>query len=279
MRLRRGICWACVLGVISLGLAGSPAAGQTERQQLPNLVPLPPHDVAIGAPDGVRNGPSAGALRFASAVANRGDFHFDLFGQPENPAAESARAMQCIAWITHRSCRERAEVGRIVWHPEHAHHHFEDFALYELRKLKRNGHPNLKSGGLVAGGSKVSFCLMDIEPDDGTSGGPLTPIGYIGHPLYMSCVAGTGFQGISAGWRDVYGNRTTGQQILLDGVPDGTYALVVTTDPEELILETTKADNVAVTGLTLSGAGSNVEVVCASEPGTTRCLPLDPAGG
>lgn len=268
----------CVVGLVSLGVVASPATGRTERQQLPNLVPLPPHDVVIGAPDGDFGGPPAGALRFATAVANRGEFHFDLFGRSTDPLGQEATAQQCIGWAAPRVCSQRADVGNFVWHPEHGHHHFEDFALYELRKLRKNGRPNFKPAGLVAGGNKVSFCLMDIEPDDGTSGGPMTPFGYIGHPLYMSCLAGTGFQGISAGWRDVYSNGTPGQQIALDGVPDGTYALMVTTDPEELILETTKADNVAVTGVELSLGGTKVTVVCTSEPGQTRCVPPDPAG-
>lgn len=279
MRMREALGVGCVTAVLLLSAAPVPAATVAEldaAEQLPNLVPLPPFDVEVGAPDdGERGGPPVGALRFATAVANRGEWAFDLFGQPENPGAQTAKAMQCVGWASERVCIERSEVGRIVWHPEHAHHHFEDFALYELRKLKPNGQPILKPKGLVAGGTKVSFCLMDIEPDDGTSGGPNTPIGRIGHPLYMSCAAGSGFQGISAGWRDVYGNSTPGQQIVLDGVPDGTYALVVTTDPEELILETTKADNVAVTGVVLTGGGSQVQVVCESEPGTTKCLPLE----
>lgn len=273
--MRRALLAVALLSLV-LPLSGSSASAQA--QQLPNLVPLPPMEVAIGAPDGEFGGPPAGALRFATAVANRGEFHFDLFGRSTDPLGQKATAQQCVGWAAPRVCSQRADVGNFVWHPEHGHHHFEDFALYELRNLRKNGRPNFKPAGLIAGGNKVSFCLMDIEPDD--HGTPSSPsiLGF-GYPLYMSCSAGTGFQGISAGWRDVYSNGTTGQQILLAGVPDGIYALVVTTDPEELILETSKTDNVAVTGVALTDGGSQVEVVCASEPGTTRCLPLDPAGG
>ena len=281
MRIRWVLGAFCAVVVLLLAAAPVPAAtvaGLDAAEQLPNLVPLPPRDVVIGVPDGMpRNGPSIGALRFATAVANRGDYAFDLFGQPENPAAQSARAMQCVQWAAERVCQGREDVGRIVWHADHAHHHLEDFALYELRKLKKNGRPNFKPQGLVAGGTKVSFCLMDIEPDEGTSGGPMTPIGYVGHPLYMSCLAGSGSQGISAGWRDVYSNGTSGQQILLEGVPDGVYALVVVTDPELTLLETTKEDNVAVTGVELTAGGSSVRVVCESAPGDTKCLPVETA--
>lgn len=254
-----------------VGVASLPAGGSPPAEQLPNLVPLPPFDVQIGAPDET-SGPDMGALRFATAVANRGDYAFDLFGTPEDPVAQTSKAHQCVAWATGRVCSARREVGRFVWHPEHGHHHFEDFALYELRKLKRNGRPDMKPRGLVAGGTKVSFCLMDIEPDEGEpgSGGGFP----FGHPLYLSCAAGSGFQGVSAGWRDVYGKSLTGQQILLDGIPDGTYALVVTTDPGEALLESSKEDNVAVTGVSLSEGGTKVDVVCRSEPGATRCLPV-----
>ena len=269
MRMSRVLLVAGLVASLLVPAAGSPAVGQV--QQLPNLVPLPPRDVIIGAPDDDRFGPPVGALRFATAVANRSSYAFDLFGQAENPLAQSARAMQCVRWATQRVCQERKDVGRIVWHPEHAHHHLEDFALYELRKLKKNGRPNLKPAGLVAGGTKVSFCLMDIEPDDGTSPGLFG----LGYPLYMSCAAGSGFQGISAGWRDVYSNGTSGQQVPLEGVPDGIYALVVTSDPVGLLLETSKTDNIAVTGVELSEGATKVKVVCESAPGTTQCLPVE----
>jgi hypothetical protein len=264
-----------ILVVLALAV-GQGTAALPRAEQLPNLVPLPPRDIVIAAPDEAGNGPPVGALRFAVAVANRGKHAFDLFGLAEDPqpASSSARAMQCISWLSERACAERREVGRFVWHPAHAHHHFEDFALYELRTFRKNGRPNFRPAGLVGGGEKVSFCLMDIEPDDGTSTGPTTFYGF-GYPLYMSCAAGSGFQGISAGWRDVYSNRTPGQQIDLQGIADGTYALVVVTDPEGQLLETSKDDNIAVAGVTLSEGGTKVSVTCESEPGDTRCLPIE----
>lgn len=249
-----------------MGAVPSASAGGS-TDQLPNLVPLPPFDIVIGAPDGSRV--PGGALRFAAAVANRGEYAFDLFARPQDPVGQTAAAEQCVGWATERICAARREVGRFIWHPEHGHHHFEDFAQYELRKLRPNGRPDMRRRGLVAGGAKVSFCLMDIEPDGGGGSG-LFPLGY---PLYTSSCAGVGFQGISAGWRDVYGNRTIGQQILLDDVPDGTYALLIRTDPEGHLLETTTADNVAVAGVELTDGASRVRVVCESDPGDTRCLP------
>ena len=142
-------------------------------------------------------------------------------------SARRSVAEQCIAWATHRVCSERRPIGHFLWHPEHGHHHFEDFALYELRSLRKNGMPRMGRRGLVRSGGKVSFCLMDIDQDDD---GPSHPVYRAPHPLYTSSAAGTGFQGISPGWRDVYSWRLEGQQVLLTGIPDGTYALVVTTE-------------------------------------------------
>lgn len=247
---------------LSLVAAPSPALGTAE--ELPNLVTLPAFELELGASD---ESASIPALRFATAVANRGDFPLDLFGEPEDAVGRTAKAQQCVRWAAPHICRERREVGKFSWHPEHGHHHLEDFALYELRRLRKDGMPDMRSRGLVATGGKISFCIIDARPD-GDSGAP------IGNPLYYSCFVG-GFQGISPGWRDVYGNRTTGQQILTEGLPDGIYALVVTIDPDEKLLEATKSDNRAVVGIELSGNGTRVEQVCASEPGELKCLRSD----
>lgn len=255
-----------VVAVLSLGAPapGVPAAGP-RAPQLPNLVPLPPLDIEIGAPDSRPTGPPVGALRFGVAVANRGDHHLDLFGRPQDPLGQVSAAEQCVEWASDRMCSARKEVGRFIWHPEHGHHHFEDFALYELRRFRGRGRPDMRPRGLVAGGTKVSFCLMDIEREDDGATFPQ------GSPVYLSCAAGTGFQGISKGWMDIYAPSQEGQQIELSDVKDGRYALVVKTDPDGRLLESTDRDNIAVTGIELSDGATKVEIFCVSDAGRTRC--------
>lgn len=228
-----------LVALATLGPPGSVQAGHAKNSdptQLPNLVPLPPYEVQIApADDGLST-----ALRFTAATANRGAYALDLLAV--RTGAQTADAHQCTEWATHRVCLTRENVGEFIWREEHNHYHFEDFALYELRRLDDEGGVDMSEEGLVAGGEKASFCLIDYERD-----GPAS------HPLYQqpyavywyACLTNVGYQGISPGWRDAYGAYLPGQQIVIDGVEPGTYALVQTADPDDRLLESDETDNVA----------------------------------
>jgi hypothetical protein len=258
---------ALVAVVAALMLTGATASAATDTvmsvDTLPNLVPQPPTELEIGDVD---EGEGK-ALRFDSTIANEGEFAFELVGRPESIAsAGDSTAEQCIAWAGPRACTERKSIGTLAYHDEHGHYHFEDFALYELRRFKKNGMPDMRKRGLVARSDKVSFCLQDVQAH--RDNGPLYAAPW---PLYYACLAGQGVQGISPGWLDIYGSGTTGQQIPLNGIPDGTYALVIHTDPGGRVFETNDHDNVAVTGVTLSEEGKKFSIVCKSTPGTLGC--------
>ncbi len=106
----------------------------------------------------------------------------------------------------------------------HGHYHFLGFASYEL--LDVNGQP-------AAIGLKVSFCLLDGLRWD--SKAPSTG--------RFNCNE----QGIQAGWADVYDAGLAGQWIELDGVPPGTYTLVITMNPAQVLEETDYTNNSAST--------------------------------
>lgn len=232
---------------------------------LPNLIPLPP-EIELGAAD---PGTGSQAIRLTVSVANRGTAHLDLLGIPGGTQPTTVPAHQCVAWAADRACQTRQPVGEFEWHPDHMHHHFEGFAKYELRSLRR-GRPNMKPSGLVRGGDKISFCLIDYEPDDGSST-PFPGTGAGGWPLYSSCVAGSGYQGISRGWRDVYTGSLTGQQVVVDGVPPGRYALVVTVDPDRKLFETDETDNTVVTRISLDELA--VAEMCVYNDDLRTCEP------
>lgn len=253
--------------LVALSLAVSSAAASIDEprraEQLPNLVPLAPTELRIGRLDGG----GGKALRFDSSIANEGDFAFELVGHPEQfVSGDDSTAEQCVAWAGPRVCTERRSVGTLRYHDAHGHYHFEDFALYELRLFNKNGRPDMGKKGLVAKSDKVSFCLQDVQVrrDHG-------PIYAAPWPLYYACLAGMGVQGISPGWVDVYGPGTIGQQISLSDVPDGTYALVIHTDPGGRVFETDDGDNVAVTGVGVADEGKKLSIVCTSKPGTVDC--------
>lgn len=265
-RAATGLALGTAVFFSSLGAPATPAPLPAE--QLPNLVAMAPFDFEIGVAD--RESPSEPALpalRFATGAINRSDFALELSGQPSSPT--EAVAQQCIAWAAPRVCTDREDVGTFAWHPEHGHFHFNDFATYELRRLRPNGAVDMRRKGLVATSGKVSFCIIDYEKDEDR--GLLYTAPY---PLYYSCLAGLSMQGISPGWRDVYSSGTTGQQIPLEGIADGIYALVVTIDPLDRLAETQETDNRALVHIVI---GAEVEVLCDQVPGETACEP-DQAG-
>jgi len=239
----------------------SPAGGST-ADQLPNLVALAPFDFEIAAADSGEGQ----AIRFATGAANRGDHALELLGQPSSPT--DAIAQQCVAWAHPRICTQRDDVGTFAWHPQHGHYHFEEFALYELRRLRPNGRVRMAKNGLVRTSGKISYCIIDAERDD-SSGDSLY---FLPYPLYYSCLAGLNMQGISPTWRDIYSNSTVGQEIPLDGIEDGTYALVIHIDPSNRLHETDDSDNTSLVKLRILDGGRALEILCAQEPGTT-CAP------
>jgi hypothetical protein len=108
----------------------------------------------------------------------------------------------------------------------HQHYHFEDYADYRLLDME---------GQLVARGHKQAFCLVDLWRPPGLNGDP--------EPRYPGC----SFQGISAGWADVYHRDLDCQWIDITGVPDGRYILEVHVNPARVIEETNYRNNVART--------------------------------
>jgi len=112
----------------------------------------------------------------------------------------------------------------MVYSECHQHYHFEDYADYRLFDMQ---------GNLVARGHKQAFCLVDLwRPPDST--GPRTP-------KFPDC----GYQGITAGWADVYDRDLDCQWIDVTGVPNGRYVLEVHVNPARVIRESNYSNNVA----------------------------------
>jgi hypothetical protein len=116
----------------------------------------------------------------------------------------------------------------------HDHVHLGRFNEYQL--FDRGGQQVIES-------YKQAFCLFDnrrISPW-ARSTGQFSPEG---------CDS---IQGISAGWGDLYPGRISCQFIAIDDVPDGDYALVVTTNALGILNETSYADNRTCVSLNIEG--------------------------
>lgn len=108
----------------------------------------------------------------------------------------------------------------------HDHYHFREYADYRLLDM---------AGNIVARGHKQAFCLVDLWQPPGLRGRS--------SPQFIHC----GFQGISAGWADVYHRGLDCQWIDITGVPSGRYVLEVVVNPARVIREHNYTNNVART--------------------------------
>jgi hypothetical protein len=106
----------------------------------------------------------------------------------------------------------------------HAHFHFEEYADYRLLDMQ---------GNLVRKGHKQAFCLIDLFRIEGGNGSQ--------RPQFPDC----GFQGISAGWADIYNRALDCQWVDITGVPEGRYKLEVVVNPARVIEEGDYSNNAA----------------------------------
>jgi hypothetical protein len=123
------------------------------------------------------------------------------------------------------------------WASCHGHYHFEEFASYDL--LDTNGN-------VVASGHKVGFCLVDDHPWSATAN----------PQAKYNC----SYQGIQAGWADVYAAGLPCQYIDVTGVPEGDYVLRMQVNPDNLILESDTNNNTTLVPVSIP------PVNCTSAP-------------
>ena len=163
-------------------------------------------------------------LRLTTAMANIGTGVLELRG------GEAHGDTQDVYQRVYNSDGSFTDVlaGEFVYHPEHEHIHFDDFADFRLREVLPDG----RVGDVVAATEKVSFCLLDVEQYDAS--GPASP-------HYLSC---EDVQGISVGWADVYDRGLPGQSIEITNILDGEYWLEVVVDPHNRLIESDETNNV-----------------------------------
>ena len=248
---------ACSLALAGVGVLAASApipasAGGAPPDLLPDVIMRPITEVRIQKGVGVK------LLRFASIIGNSGAGVVELKPDPAARSAENdcdrdgdplndRKAFQRIFGDTDGDemfTRGTDEVlrkrfaGCSVFHAEHDHWHFEEFARYRLVKPK--------TGRVVASSEKVSFCVRDsIHFDAGLPGSP-------GAIYYGNCTQDS-ITGLSVGWADYYGSTLPGQELDIRGLPDGRYCLRVVADPAGRLLESDEANNARATLLRIIG--------------------------
>ena len=152
--------------------------------------------------------------------------------------------------------------------------HFDDYALYTLQPVNAPG-ASLRTG------SKTTFCVMDTTKINGSLAG--APV----NAVYATC--GNQIQGMSVGWGDTYGAHLAGQEIDFTDNPDGMYQLKIEIDPNKVMIESNKNDNLScalisikkpstVTVLDNSGSCSTVTSVSPSSATTGTTVQVTISG-
>ena len=214
---------AAGLGCLPLTLPVADA-NESGAVHYPDLQTLRPYDFKIQNDSSTHRK----LLRFSNAIANLGEGPIELVPQ-NNATTGRTDAYQTLYshdaggnWYVVGS----TYVGTFVFHPQHDHWHFENFARYELR----NAAPGGSIGSTVlASNSKVSFCLVDSVTVNSS-------LEHAGTQTYHDCDQ-VDPQGISVGWADVYAWNLFGQSLDITGLPNGQYWIVSTADPDNLIKE------------------------------------------
>jgi hypothetical protein len=217
-----------VLIALELGWIGNAASAAGQ--------PLYP-DLLTTAPSGlyVERGPDGKyLLRFANTAINVG-------GRMEITVASGSRDIYQNVYDQFSGGNRviHQKIGAdLIYHPQHNHFHFEDFAKYELLKRDSSGFYRATNRS----GSKTSFCILDT-----------IRVGQDGPTKRQYDGCGATVQGLSAGWGDSYIASLFGQWIELGTsmLPDGAYAIRSTADPDNKLMELNDFNNVGIAYFTI----------------------------
>lgn len=205
----------------------------------PNLVALAPAHLGAAAPGALASGclaEEAGTrcLRFTTGVANNGDVPLRLASGPAG-----AGMVQDLPGKDHAA-------GVAAYHAAHGHFHYARFMAFGLHRV--DAATGLR-GEAVASTAKTGFCMVDWGPVADAQALPAKTFWRDGCEPHQRRLE----MGVNPGWYDIYRWFLPEQAIDVAGLPDGTYELVATADPDGTLAEQHTLDNRASTVFTLHG--------------------------
>jgi hypothetical protein len=227
----------------------------------PDLITSPPSDLRWDTIDVA--GTTHHVLRFSNAVTNVGEGALELRGDPVLSDDVFQRVYDDAGGSSD------VLVGQdFVFHPEHNHFHFADFAQYELWRLTDwiawNDSGRASAHAPVREGVKASFCVLDEAPSGDRPGAPPRPV-------YAECAPT--IQGLSVGWADVYKYNLDDQWIDVGQTPlaDGQYVVRSIADPLNKVYESAGKSDPARES-ELRNEATTTFTVDSGAPPEDRCL-------
>jgi Lysyl oxidase len=259
---RLAVVSAAAAAVFACAIATTPTAGAAEL--LPDLVadaPTNPQLVNYSHPDGTTHL----LLRFDGFVHNRGQGALDMRGS-QRVDTSMTNTVQRIYQSGGGFVDDASRDPEIIWEPEdgHAHWHLKDAARYSLWNSQKTAE--------VAPALKVGFCLVDsqrIETHGPTSAQYTVSGGQFCRQNQPT--ASSVFEGVSAGWRDIYDRTLAFQWVDVTDTQPGTYWLRAEIDPEDFVRESDELNSAtyATASSTIPGYAAkpvNAGVVSATGP-------------
>jgi hypothetical protein len=226
-----------VLSVASLvGIDSLPAsAGVT---LYPDLKTLPPSELAFDRLPG-----GTWVLRFTNTVANAGEGRLELQGEPNTDPNKPQTVYQNLYDADGTQTQHNPVATDTVFHPDHNHYHFTDFASSVLLKRDAGSKRYYET---TKKGAKTTGCIVDwVDVSEAET-----------EQLYTTC--DQDLQGLTPGWADPYYAELDGQWVVLGKskkpLRDGEYGLKSTADPRDLLDEGARHrehNNTAVTYFTV----------------------------
>lgn len=224
-------------------------AGNIERfvseevEKTPDIVPLPPQDVAI------RNKDEGDMLVFSTTYFNQGAGPLELVSS----AGTTSSAGDAEYTVTQHIQRtdggvQTEQVGTFEWHEEHLHYHFNDFVDYSLTAVATTSDADVATRQ-----TKATFCVRDVSQVE------------IDNPNVaedaMFRICNKGRQGVSVGWGDTYFHNYPDQDISVEGLSAGRYWLAFEANPDRRFREDIYENNISRALLELDPAAGTVEVI------------------
>jgi hypothetical protein len=145
-------------------------------------------------------------------------------------------------------------VGSMEWdaRPSHSHWHFEDFARYTLLDADKTQ---------VAKSKKEAFCLANTDSVDLTV--PAADWKPENTDLSTSCGDYSSLsirEVLVSGWGDTYTQYRAGQSFPIKDLPNGTYYIAVTANPEHNLVEESTDNNQSLREIRISGSAKHRKV-------------------
>jgi hypothetical protein len=249
--------WIATLALLALLGAGAARAGQPSIEEQGGRLP----DLTVRARDLEAHFLSREQgrllLRFPTTIVNVGEGPLEVLGRRQEPEAPRMAAVQ-VVYDAQKQVVTEVPIGEFEYHEEHGHWHLMSVAEYRLLDA---------DGKVLATSGKVSFCLFDsvLERPD-LKDAPRSR-------GYEYCSGDRTFQslksGISVGWADVYDSHLEGQSLDVTEIPTGEYRLEVEVDPDRVLHEKSRGNNVVSVPIQLDGE---------SIPTSRRVRAAEPSG-